>query len=350
MKKTKLTINEIARLAEVSPSTVSLVMNGKGRIGEAVRERVLAVVKEMNYSPRAAGRGRKVGMGDIAVVCPITADMADRQHGYGAWIMAAQNQLLQYGGRPQLFVGASRIEQDIVFQKFLNDGALKGAVLFGTNDEDGYIQKIIEAGLPAVVAHRLPKRHEFSYVTLDDERAAGSAAERLLELGHRHCAVVCHPHNLAWNTDRRNGFRQACLAGGASSKEYVVDPNGNDRVFDALASKIRKSEATGIFASNDYVGMRLLDAFHRAGVNVPKDCSIIGFDHTEYKSTEGLRLTSVALDDIEVGRTAARILRDLVGPQAQITFEGVLLQTRLMEEDTTGPAPGKSIPRSRRKG
>ncbi len=330
-------LQDVAKRAKVSPSTVSLALSGKGRIGELTRRRIHEVAAQMSYHPRGRGR-RGAELGDVGLICPILPNHADIRHGYSAWVLAAQEELQRRQARPHLFVGATQADQDVLFHQYLNGGQLRGVVLFGSRKEDGYLDAALANGLPTLVVNRYPTRREFSFVAVDDHAAAVGVGKHLLAAGHRRLGLVHHPHNLGWNMDRCEGFTHAAQAAGVDVRRCAADPDAVDAAFDAVVEELMDHGVTAAMATNDLMALRLLDALDRRGVSVPQAFSVVGFDNLDCRSAAGLKPSSVAIDDQRLGQLAGRHMAMLLAPEYPLSFTAAVVEATLIEHDTTGPA------------
>jgi LacI family transcriptional regulator len=301
------TMADVAKLAGVSPMTVSRVMNGKGLVRESTRRKVAEAVAALNYTPNQEAR-------NLAGSKPIRVGFlySNPSAGYLSEFLVG---LLSQSGlnNVQLFVEKCEAGQHEEEQtRHLIENGLDGIILPPPLcDSEAVIACIADAGIPAVlVACGLPDERMGS-VSIDDYKAAYQMTRHLIALGHQRIGfVVGHPNQTA-SAKRLAGYRAAIEEKGADRSEALVVPglftyrSGLDAAEQLLALDERP---TAIFASNDDMAAAAVAVAHRLGLDVPGDLTVTGFDDTALATTIWPELTTVRQPIAEMAREAVQSL------------------------------------------
>jgi DNA-binding LacI/PurR family transcriptional regulator len=343
--KSTIGIQDVARRAGVSASTVSRSLRGSARVSQQTRDRVLKAAADLAYVPSpaasrlASGRTRAIG-----VIVPFTTRwfFSEVLTGIEGPLREAGYDLLLYnvgdpGGRARFFE-AMPLRRRV-------DAVLTVASSF-TDAEQRALRAL---GVPVgVVGGQVAG---FPRVGIDDEAGAAMAVRHLLLLGHRDVAMVSgDPDDRIGRTTtaaRRAGFERALAEAGVEPDAHrvVAEPWGVTGGIRAMAQLLtRRRLPTAVFAESDEMALGALQTLRRAGLDVPGRVSLVGFDDHEMAAAGDL--TTVAQPVHRQGELAARLLLDVL---AGGTAAGdVLLPTRLVVRGSTGPPPGDGAAPSRR--
>ena len=289
MSKTKITatatIEDVAREAGVSISTVSNVLNGReARMRPDTLARVKQAIATLQFQPNQSARRLKTGhMAMIGLLVPSIANPF-----FGAlarWVEEAANAR----GYGVLLCNTHRNpeREQAYAQAFLAQG-IQGVILGSSLQAQEYLAPLIERGLAAVSFDRTAQHTPLTmdFVSVDNERAGAMAAEHLLALGHRDIAYVSAPLRSINRIARLEGARAACEAAKArfTCHEHEV-PAGQTEMemaelgrIAALALDARGTTATGFIAMNDMLAIGLLAGLRQSGRRVPEDVSVMGVD------------------------------------------------------------------------
>jgi LacI family transcriptional regulator len=301
------TMADVAKLAGVSPMTVSRVMNGKGLVRESTRRKVAEAVASLNYTPNQEAR-------NLAGSKPIRVGFL-YSNPSAAYLSEFLVGLLSQSGlnNVQLFVEKCEAGQHAEEQtRHLIENGLDGIILPPPLcDSEAVIASVAGAGIPAVaVACGLPDPRVGS-VSIDDYDAAYRMTRHLIDLGHQRIGfVVGHPNQTA-SARRLEGYRAALEEKGADRSESLVVQgmftyrSGLDAAEHLLALEERP---TAIFASNDDMAAAAVAVAHRLGLDVPGDLTVTGFDDTALATTIWPELTTVRQPIAEMAREAVQSL------------------------------------------
>jgi len=303
------TIEDVARTAGVSAMTVSRVINGKSNVRESTRTMVLEAIAKLNYSPNAAARSLAAGE-----TTHIGLLYSNPSAAYLSQFLVGALEGARKAGAHLVLESCeseSASEQAETAREFLNS-SIDGVVLPPPLSESMAVHaEVAAAGIPMVtVAMGLP--HEgFRNVRIDDFAAAKEITGHLLELGHRRIGFIRGHPNITASSERYRGFI-------AALDEYGLDPivapveQGYFTYRSGLVAAERMlsggNRPTAIFASNDDMAAATVNVAHRAGLDVPGDLSVVGFDDTSPAATVWPELTTIRQPIAEMAAAAIELL------------------------------------------
>lgn len=311
------TVKQIAEELGVSMMTVSRALNGRGRISDETRDRVLAVAKRLKYRPNrlvhAIRRGRSRSIG---VMVPIATSFS------AAVVRGIHDALADHHYLPILhFHGegpqAQRDESELEYLHRLLDHRVDG-IVFWPSDETVpqlYLREVWERGVPLVAVDRHLPHTNADFSGTDDEAGGRIATEHLLALGHRRLAHIAGEHWVSTYSDRRRGFEAALAgeAGATCSVEECTDCQCGEIATRLLASRDRP---TALFLASDRMAPHVYAAAESLGLEVGKDVSIVGFADLAETAWLRPRLTTVRQDGERIGAEAARLLLERIEGRA----------------------------------
>jgi DNA-binding LacI/PurR family transcriptional regulator len=328
---------DVAALAGVSRTTVSFVLNDRPgtSISQATRERVLAAAAELGYQPHASARGLAAG----------------RTHTLGFVLRQTTEQVAEDALLAETLRGlsaAARVERYrvLVEPRAPSEGAYgdlvrshrtDGLVVSGPRRDDHELEALVRAGAPIVIQGAHPTVDAPS-VDVDNVLGAKVAVEHLIGLGHRDIGCIIHaPMVYTAATERLEGYRAALAGAGLPYRpELVVEA-----AFDAASGRLAMSRlhaagaATAVFVASDVVAFGAIAAIREAGLRVPTDISIIGYDDIPLSAFFDPPLTTLHLPAFDLGRTAGAALLDRI--HGRPVNRRTVLATELIVRSSTAP-------------
>ncbi len=329
----RLTIRDIAKLAGVSPATISRVINGRPEVSDAVREHVLRVVAENGYTVSRPPVGAPTGL--VGVTLPLI------HHSYFSEILAGIGEAFYEHEIPMVLCPTlHEHDREVTLLQRLRHGTTDGAILILPEESHEELNALQEQGYPFVIVDPRSAQDE-SVPTVSASHLAGAreATEHLLRLGHRRIAAITGPAGWIATDDRLRGYRGALAeAGIMPDASLQITANFRDNGGRAATQQLLSlpEPPTAIFAFNDMLAIGALQALRQAGLRVPEDVSVIGFDDTYEASIVHPALTTVRQPLAEMGRMAVSQLVRLLQSQ-RIEALHVELATRLVVRESTGP-------------
>lgn len=324
-EQTHVTLQDVAKQAEVSLATASRVLNGTSQVRADLRERVLAAASALAYTPNAHAQALAGASSQaIGVICHDVSDPYFAAIARGVMRTAAEHgQLVMLAST---FRDAAR---EIDYVAMLRAQRARAILLIGSGFEDRAWESAMAAeldpylrsgGRVAVISrHRSLK---VDAVLPDNREGAAALARSLLALGHRDFAVLTGPHQLTTVSDRLAGFRDGLTEAGVPlDDDHVIEAAFTRDGGHAAATELmrRGLRPTCVFAVTDVMAIGALTAFRDAGVRVPDDLSLAGFDDIPIVGDLTPPLTTVALPLYEMGERVMNLaLREPRGRRSRV--------------------------------
>lgn len=332
------TIEDVARAAGVSAMTVSRVINGKRNVRDSTREAVLKAIEELNYSPNTAARalagGEAIHLG-LLYANPSAAYLSQFLVGALEGARKTGAHLVLEGCESE---GVS--DQAESARRFLQSN-IDGVVLPPPLSESLAVHaEVTAANLPMVtVAMGLPHGDALN-VRIDDFAAAREITGYLLGLGHRRIGFIRgHPHTTA-SGERYRGFVAALEEIGLKAPDAAIE-QGYFTYRSGLAAAerllARDPRPTAIFASNDDMAAAAVNVAHRAGLTVPGDVSVVGFDDTAPATTVWPELTTIRQPIAQMAEAAIELLMADLRSDGDPPETERILKHRLIIRDSAAP-------------
>ncbi|GLZ31852.1 LacI family transcriptional regulator [Lentzea sp. NBRC 105346] len=319
-------IEEVARVAGVSRSTVSRVINGAPHVSAAARDAVHRAIARLGYSPNHAARtlaGRRANAIALVVSEPGSRVLADP---FFAGVLRGVH--AELAGQTQLVLMMNPSD-DLV--AYLSGGHVDGAIVVSLHGEDPLPQLLHDKGLPIVVGGR-PLAGAVPYVDSDNFNGALEATRHLVSLGRTRIACVAGPRDMAVGRDRLSGWRRGMHGLPADLVEHAdFTPQDGAKAMAALLD--RAPDLDAVFVAADIMALGALKILHERGRRVPEDVAVVGFDDSVLAATAVPPLTTVRQDVERFGRTLTwRLLAELNG--AEGLPPSILLPTELVHRDS----------------
>ena len=309
--KDKVTIRDVAAAAGVSVATVSYVLNGKKKVSEQTKQDVLDTIEKMGYVMDLNARGLTVKSTRlIGVVVPQTepgSTLMFRNNFYSEILGSIEYQARQNGYH--ILISATDVTED--YLNLIRERNLDGVIIIGTYQNE-FLYKLHELDIPVVLVDSYCKYDWFHEIRIDDEKASYLAAKYVLEAGHQKIALVTgFLKDDGVMQKRLQGYRTALEEAGISyCPEYVIERNVDyDSGVSAAEEIVRKKmDVTAVVATADIFAIGLIKGFYEAGVRVPEDISIIGFDDLDITAYLTPGLTTVKQFISRKGERAVELL------------------------------------------
>ncbi|MFJ9761812.1 LacI family DNA-binding transcriptional regulator [Streptomyces sp. NPDC101149] len=336
----RVTIVDVARHAQVSTTTVSKVLRNAYGTSPQMRVKVRQAIADLGYRPYAAARGMRGQTYTIGVMLPDIRNpfFPEIVDGLTDVLWETDYQVLMAPGR-----NGEKAEARVT--EAMIDRGMDGMVLVAPISSRTHLEHV--AGIvPTVVVGR--HGHSAVYDTVSDDDLTGAAlvVDHLADLGHRRIAHIEHsetdPRRIAEmpNAIRAEGYRQAMRARGLEDEIDIVSTTYTQQggYLGAQQLLARPDRPTAIFAGADIVATGVLQAVSEAGLAVPDDISIAGYDNTSFAALGPISLTSVDQAGRHIGANAAKLLLERIADRTRPTAQ-VKLSPTLVARRTTAPPP-----------
>ena len=331
------TIADVARRAGVSTATVSRALSGAGRTSEATRARVQEAAEALGYRP--SGLGRALKRRETRTIGLLVTDIGNPF--FPQVVRAVEDEAHARGYGVVLGNASDDPERELAYIDLLLDRRVDGLIVASSRATRRHAERLASASMPVVLVNSEAPSATLHGIATDHRAGSRLAGQHLTELGHRDIAHISAPEELAAAAGpRRDGMRDAlAVAGVDPSTLRLVESDGSvDGGADATQRLLAAGRPTALACYNDLVAIGALRALRRAGLSVPDDVSVIGFDDIELAAWTDPPLTTVRQPVVELGRRAVeRIATELAGLPPPPGRE--ILAPMLVVRGTTGPPP-----------
>jgi len=333
-----VSIKDIAKAAGVSHSTVSRALSDSPLIKAETKARIQRLAREMGYSPDA--RARSLVMGQTRTVGVVVTTIADP---FAAEIVQAiEHTAHDHAYTVILCSSNAEPEREIAAVKMLRSKRVDGVIVTSSRVGALYQEHLERLGVPIVLINNHSEdsgRYTYS-VSVDNRHGGHLATTHLIQLGHRRIAYISRPSDYRSNLERFTGYRQALDAAGILFDLDLVVPgtgraDGGERALLALMGS--DEPPTAVFCYNDMTAIGLLRAAREAGLDVPQDLSVVGFDDILLASYVCPALTTVAQPKAEMGRRALQMALALMTSQdpAMEGISNIVVKGQLAVREST---------------
>ena len=331
------TLEEIARQAGVSRSTVSRVMNDHPSVDQGTRARVRLVAEKLNYQPNVAARSLAAGRTNIlGLVIPMGVAALFTDPYVPLLIQGISSACNANDHSVMLWLAEPEYERRTIRQ-VLQGGLIDGVILASALMDDPMLEALQRRGLPFIMVGRLPTDNEISYVDVDNVNSAREMVAYLLRLGYRRVATIAGPTNMIAGSDRLQGYRLALRNRGVTpDPTLIVEADFTEEGGYIAMQRLLPQAPEAVFVASDAMAVGAMRALRDAGLRVPQDVAIAGFDDIPFAARTDPPLTTVRQPIQRMGSVAAETLIDMIShphPQPR----RMILPTELVIRESSGP-------------
>ncbi len=303
-----MTLEEIAKIAGVSPATVSRVVNNNPRVSQETRDHVLSVIQEHGYTPNEAARALASSRSHI-ISLAIPTGMETLFSGYAKMAEGIAHICAKHGYH--LMISPLPMDDLDTCMAMLNNSPAEAVVVANAQCGPEFLFRLEKEGIPFIMRGSNPPSPDMVAVGPDYVSGGYMVARYLIGHGRRNLAVIGGPDFHGGANDRMEGFRQACIISGIELPDERIYrgaflPETGMEAIHAWASK--GIDFDGLFCMSDGIAVGALEALQGHGINVPEDISVIGFDDSEIATMIRPRLTTVGHAQQEIGERIANLL------------------------------------------
>lgn len=321
------TIRDVAAAAGVSPATVSRVLNERVEVATDLRERVIAAVTELGYRPNGPARSlRKRATTVLGII------ITDVQNPFFTSMVRGIEDAAQRAGYSVVLANSDE-DQDKQ-QRYLEVAAaeqLAGVVLAPAHQSTRGLDVVVGQGIPVVTVDRRLRGAAVDSVLVNNHKAARDATEHLIERGRRRVGFVAGLLDTTTGARRLAGYKAALKHAGIPLDEKLI-AEADFRLeggYEATKKLLERARPDAVFASNNLMTIGALQAIAEAGVAIPDDVAVVGFDDISWATALRPPLTAVRQPTYEIGQRAAELLLDRVrgdpAPRRNIVFHAELV-------------------------
>lgn len=333
-----MTLEEVAKLSYTSRSTVSRVINNDPKVSDEVRARIKRVIAETGYRPNASARnlaGKSTGV--ISLLVPRSPVETFNDPFYGPLLkgLGSACNARDYGLMLLVLDKPEAHIQRRLLNTHNTDGFILAVSLVNNNP---YIPYLTERNIPFVSIGRHPYYTNINYVDVDNVGASCEAVQHMIKLGPRRIATITVSLEIVSGIDRREGYLKALRGAGIEPDASLMVEGGfsTQQGYEAMR-QLLPLKPEGVFVANDTMAVGAYRAIHEAGLRIPEDISIVGFDDSEQASHMMPPLTTVRQPIAELGAVAAEILLDVISDAAKQPVQRVLPSTLVVRRSCGAP-------------
>ncbi|MFI7420942.1 LacI family DNA-binding transcriptional regulator [Nonomuraea sp. NPDC049684] len=329
-----VSIKDVAARAGVSPGTVSNVLNRPAKVAPATRERVEGAIRELGFvrhgsaSTLRAGHSRTIGLSVIDIGNPFFTEVA----------AGVEDVASDLGYAVILGNSAGSPDKEERNLGVLAEQRVRGVLITPSGEDPARLDRLRERGISVVLVDHPAHRPDQCAVAVDDVAGGRAAVRHLLARAGNGVAYVTGPLTIRQCAERRRGAAEALAAAG-------LDP-GSLRVAEAAAMTARAGEQAAadlmadglpeaVFCANDLLALGVLRALLRAGVRVPDDVALMGYDDIDFAAASAVSLSSMRQPTYQLGRIATELLLDECDNPAEHAHQHIMFQPELVAREST---------------
>jgi LacI family transcriptional regulator len=335
-----ITIKDIARMANVSHTTVSRALNDRSRIRDETKEKILSIARTLNYQPNFIARSlvmkrtKTLGLVITTIVNPFYNELAQgieataRDSGYNIIFCSTHSDL-------------STEKQYI---SMLRSKGVDGIIFSSAHIEDPNIVALAEEAFPIVLVNRRTYhsvvKEKVDYVGVDNILGGFLAVEHLIRLGHQRIGMIGGSSESSVGLERLEGGKNALEAYPLDQRDVCFFEGDflKESGYQGGKRFVGMSDPpTAIFATNDYMALGAYQAIVEEGLRIPEDIALIGFNDIEFTAMKGIELTTIAQKKYEMGALAVKILVEKIEErEGKPSAKEIFLKPELIIRKTCG--------------
>lgn len=334
-----LTLEDIARQAGVSRSTVSRVINDHPSVRDNVRQRVWEVIKSTGYHPNAAARSlasQHTWM--LGLVLPRSVSSFFSDPYFPRLTQGIAQACNQYDYTLSLFLVGSKEDEEKIFPRVSRKGLLDGILVQSAQIGDQLIERLIHSSIPLLIIGRPFHANKVSYIDVDNVAASNQAVCHLIQHGRKRIATIAGPDNSTVSIDRLAGYRKALLDHGFEVEEgLIAEGDFSESSGYSAMQRLLPTHPDAVFAASDLMAVGGMRAVQDAGLNIPADIAFVGFDDLPLAANANPPLTTIHQPIYPFGFKAVEVLIEMIDQAIQPPHR-VLMDTELVVRASCGAA------------
>jgi LacI family transcriptional regulator len=338
MKK-RVTIKDVAKMANTSVAAVSMSLNNRPGIGEEKRKKIIEVAKKAGYQPSLVAkalvnkRSYLIGLIIKDISDQFFAELAKgvedkaKEHDYSTILCTTD--------------GISKTQEN--YLDMLCSRGVDGIIISTVVAEDPHIEFLVDEKIPFVCINRIPLvpslKKKSEYIIMDNYSAGYKGIEHLWRLGHDKIAIITGSLNASNAIDSLNGSKAALKTFGVKiSKRYIKEGKYSHQEAYLICKRLMKSKnpPTAVFAHDDNMAIGAREAILDAGLEIPKDLALMGIDNIKIGALTGVELTSISQKKYEMGSMGVKILINRIEERVPHMIEKIVLDAELIIRNTCG--------------
>ncbi len=332
----KTIMQDIAKLADVSPGTVSNALNDRKGVGKETKSKIIKIAEELGYFPNHKKNEEKV----IRLIL-------FKKHGYvvsdtqffSSLIEACENECRQRGYELLIsqVIHGEHDKEDIF--KIIDQNKIAGILLLATEMNQDDFSNFENMDVPMVVLDSYFATKSYDYIVINNVSGSYRATKYFIEKGHKKIGILGSSINISNFEYRYKGFEKAIKEAKLIFEEednILLEPTLDGAYRDMkeyLEQNNGRQLPTALFAMNDIIALGAMKAMKEHGINIPEDISIIGFDDIPFSALSNPNMTTIKVYTTEMGRLAVKRLIDKTSEEEEVPLK-IEIDTKLIERDS----------------
>jgi LacI family transcriptional regulator len=314
-----LTLEDMARMAGVSRSTVSRVINGNPNVKETTRKKILALIQQVNFQPNLAARGLAAGRtGVIGLVIPMGVGAIFTDPYFPRFIQGVSAACNSQDYSVMLWLADPEYERRTIRQ-ILYNGLVDGVIVASMRLDDSIVEALTEHSLPFVLAGRHQASEKLNFIDVENRAGARTAVRQLVLSGCRRIAAIHGPQTMIAGLARQQGYQDGLNEAGMTlDASLTVECDFTDAGGYQAMRKLLAGCPDGLFAASDTMALGAMRAAREAGLRLPEDLAVVGFDDIPAAAVSSPPLTTIRQPILQLGAAAAETLIEIIAhPETQ---------------------------------
>lgn len=335
-KKKQVTANDVAKMAGVSPSTVSRVISNNPRISEPTRRKVLKCMEELGYYPNANARSLAVKKtGTVGIIIPTTSEDYFSNPFFAESLRGIIRGASKSGYDLLLSTNTEKGEELKITKKFVRGSKVDGIILMTSKVDDECIEYLKNIDFPFSIIGSTDDE-KINQVDNDNALAAYELTKHLIEIGRKRIAMIVGDINLVVSKKRIKGYKKALSEANIDFDENLLFSGSFDEKtgydYGVKISKINPLP-DGLIVADDLVAFGAVKAFEDLEINIPKDIAVASFNNSVLAKHSNIPLTSVDINAFELGREAMNLLVDAI--EDEVRGEKITIPYNIYKREST---------------
>lgn len=333
-----ITIKEVAKLAGVSPSTVSRVISDSPRISDETKQAVREIMDELGYHPNAIARSLvNKATNTIGIVMPQSTERAFLNPFFPQALSGVSAAAHEQGYCILLSTGKSEKEQLESIQNIVMGGRVDGVIIMYSSVDNSAMDALERLRTPVVVIGKPLKSKSALYVDNDNVEASFGVTEKLIKNGHKRIAFISGSFRLVVSLDRLDGYMNALKKYEIPfTKEYIVElsefikEGAYERTKQLLSLEERP---TALVVTDDVMAFGAMDAIKESGLRIPEDIEVMSFNNVPSAELTSPSLTSVDIDAFALGYESSKLIIEKIRGEAK--RDRVIVPTNIIYRESS---------------
>ncbi len=334
-----ITIKDIAKLADVSPATISCVLNKNKKISDKTRIKIMKIIEETGYTPNFFARGlANSRTNTIAVITPyVNCVLGDRYFGEGV------SGIYETAKKNNFKIILEQATLDFTISKryleLFKEHSIDGMLYIGSTMNDTYLVDFVGRGYPFILVNSFLENIDVSYVCVDNREIGYNAAKHFYSLGHRRIAFIYGSMNVSTTLEQYIGYKKFLDEKGIrTNADYVR--TGDFKLSGGLKAGLEllelENKPTAVFCGNDLMAIGSIAAFKSKKLSVPRDIAVIGCDDIEMCEYEEPKVSSFTQNIFEIASIACEKLIEKINTGNQENGLKMKIQSKFIRRESCG--------------